>query len=256
MPKESGLGDNCYVGGYNLSGDIGSLSAISGSLEPLPCTGIDKFAPERFGGIRDGHIEFTSWFNPDAAHAHVVLNALTTSAADVQVQYWRGTTIGVPVAAMIAKEVDYAPTRGEDGSLVIASTFDANAYGLEWGIGLTTGAQSHTTGTSNASVDYGAAVGTTAFGGQAWFQLHTFTGTLAAIEVQQSSDNGVGDAWAAVGGLSFSGSVAAARSGTRVATTTRTTSMERYLRVTTSGVFTEMTFSLMVVKNLTAVTDG
>jgi hypothetical protein len=256
MPKESGLGDNLYVGGYNLSGDIGSLGNISGGLEPLPSTGIDKYAPERMGGIRDGHIEFTSWFNPDAAHAHVVLSALTTSAADVHVQYWRGTTLGAPVAAMVAKETDYAPTRGEDGSLVIDSTFDANGYGLEWGLGLTAGAISHTTGTNGSSIDYGAGVGTTAFGAQAWFQLHTFTGTLAAIEVQHSSDNGVGDAFAAVGGLSFSGSVAAARSGTRTASTTRTTSVERYLRVSTSGVFTEMTFSLMVVKNLTAVTDG
>jgi hypothetical protein len=256
MPKSSGLGDNLYVSGYNLSGDIGSLGKISGGMEPLPCTGIDKSAPERFGGLRDGHIEFTSWFNPSAAQAHVVLNPLTVSAADTHIQYWRGTTLGSPVAAMIAKETDYKPKRGEDGSLVIDSTFEANSYGLEWGVGLTAGAVSHTVATNGTAVDYGAAIGTTAFGAQAWFQLHTFTGTLAAIEVQSSTDNGAGDAFALVPGLTFGGTVGTVRTGTRLATTSRTTAVERYLRIATSGTFSEMTFSLMVVRNLTAVTDG
>ena len=32
MAKQSGLGDNFYIGGYNLSGDVGSLGSISGAM--------------------------------------------------------------------------------------------------------------------------------------------------------------------------------------------------------------------------------
>jgi hypothetical protein len=35
MAKQSGLGDNLYVAGYDLSGDIGSLETISGRLALL-----------------------------------------------------------------------------------------------------------------------------------------------------------------------------------------------------------------------------
>ena len=47
MAKTSGLGDNCYVGGYDLSGDIGSLGKISGSVATIDVTGINKSAFER-----------------------------------------------------------------------------------------------------------------------------------------------------------------------------------------------------------------
>jgi len=137
VAKQTGLGDNCYVGGYDLSGDIGSLGSIAGSLATLDVTGIDKSAHERLGGLRDGNIAYNAFFNPAAGQAHPVLSALPT--ADQMVTYFRGTTLGNPAASMIGKQIDYAGTRAADGSFTFAVTAQANGYGLEWGEQLTPG---------------------------------------------------------------------------------------------------------------------
>jgi hypothetical protein len=74
--KQTGLGDNCYISGYNLSGDVGSLGRIGGGPALLDVTGIDKSAFERLGGLRDGGVDFSAFFNPAAGQAHPVLSAL------------------------------------------------------------------------------------------------------------------------------------------------------------------------------------
>jgi len=63
MAKSSGLGDNFYIGGFDLSGDVSSLDTISGPLSPLNVTGIKSFGNERIGGTRDGNLQFTSFFS-------------------------------------------------------------------------------------------------------------------------------------------------------------------------------------------------
>jgi len=64
MAKTSGLGDACYVGGSDLSGDINSLTQISGSQSVLNVTDITQSANSRLGGQRDGSIDFVSYFDP------------------------------------------------------------------------------------------------------------------------------------------------------------------------------------------------
>ena len=88
MAKSSGLGDAFYVGGYDLSGDTSALSKIGGSLGVLDVTAINKSAFERLGGVRDGGIDWTSYFNPTGAHP--VLSALPTS--DVIATYANDTS--------------------------------------------------------------------------------------------------------------------------------------------------------------------
>src|SRR6266536_1609305 len=88
MAKQSGLGDNLYVAGVDVSGDIGSLSSISSNIKPIEVTAIDKSAMERLGGQRDGSLEFTAFFNPSAGQEHSVFSALPT--ADQVVTYFRG----------------------------------------------------------------------------------------------------------------------------------------------------------------------
>ena len=74
MGKQSGLGDGLWIGGHDLSGDIGAVSNVGGGLAGTQdVTGINKLAPERVGLERDGRIEFSAFFNPDlaiGAHAH------------------------------------------------------------------------------------------------------------------------------------------------------------------------------------------
>src|SRR4051812_28061135 len=131
MTKTSGLGGALFLSGIDLSGDVGSLQKIDCPLALLDVTGIDKSAHERIGGHRDGGIDFTAFFNTAVAAEHLTLAPLPRT--DVHVMYLHGTTQGNPGAAMVAKQVNYDPTRGNDGSLTEKVSCIANSYGLEWG---------------------------------------------------------------------------------------------------------------------------
>jgi len=62
MAKSSGLGDNFYAGGYDLSGDVASIDKLSGPLNLLEATGIKQLAEARIPGQRDGMMQFSSYF--------------------------------------------------------------------------------------------------------------------------------------------------------------------------------------------------
>lgn len=257
MSKQSGLGDNFYLGGYDLSGDVGALGRIAGGLAGTQdMTGINKEAFERKGLLRDGGIDWTSFFNPDSVaggdstdQAHTVLSTLPTT--DRTITYCRGTTLGNPAACLIGKQLNYDPTRGADGSLTIAVQSVPNGFGLEWGTQLTAGKRTDTGATNGSSVDFGS--GSTEFGLQAWLQVFSFTGTDVTISLEESSDDGSGDAFAAVTGGSFT-QVTDAPTTERIQTA-RDQTVERYLRVvtSTSGGFTECTFAVVVTRNDTEV---
>ncbi|MGA5116851.1 hypothetical protein [Streptomyces pseudogriseolus] len=152
MAKTSGLGDNYYVGGYNVSGDINSLGKIGGGPNPLEFTGIDKSAYERKGGLRDGSIEFVSYFNPSAGQAHPVLAALPTT--DIHTMYMRGTAIGNDAACLVGKQANYDGTRADDGGFTFQAQVLANGYGLEWGTQLTAGLRTDSSATNGTGVAF------------------------------------------------------------------------------------------------------
>jgi len=240
------MGDQLYAGGFDLSGDIGSLGRIGGGPNPLPLTGINASGQERTGGVRDGGIDFSSWFNTATGQAHPVLSALPT--ANVLLTYCRGTTLGNPAASMISKQPNYDGERGTDGSFAFGVGALANGFGIEWGDQLTAGKRTDTGATAGSAFqDYGAA--TTNFGLQAYLHVFSFTGTDVTIKIQESSDNGA-DAYADVVGGAFT-QVTAGPTTERIATATNL-AVEQYLKVTTvtTGGFTSCVFSVMVVRNL------
>lgn len=252
MAKQTGLGDNLYVAGYDLSGDVGSLGRIGGGPAAREVTGIDKSAFERKGGLRDGSIEYSAWFNPDSVAAgdatdqlHTVLSALPT--ADQILSYCRGTSLDSPAACLVSKQLNYDGNRSTDGDLTFAITAEANSYGIEWGRQLTAGLRSDTAATDGSSIDTGASA---AFGLQAYLQVVSFTGTDATITIEDSADDAT---FAAVTGGAFT-QVTTAPTAERIQTG-RTQTVRRYLRVATSttGGFSELTFSVVVVKNDTEV---
>lgn len=242
MSKQSGLGFNLYVGGVDVSGDIGSLGKVAGPQVTIDMTGIDKFAHERQVGGRSGEIDFSSFF--DAATAHPVFSALPT--ADQMVTLACGVTArGLPGAVMTGKQIGYDPTRGNDGSLACAVSAMSNSYGLEWGVQLTTGKQSDTTATNSPGVDLVAA---TAFGWQAYLQVFAFTGSSVLVSLQDSPDdvtytNLTGGAFSVVTGVT-----------TQRLEGARNAAVARYVRVVTSGTFSLATFNVVFVKNQTDVT--
>lgn len=241
MAKSGGLGDNLYVAGYDISGDIGSLSSVHGGPAALDVTGIDKSAMERIGGVRDGSIEFSAFFNESADQAHEVLSSLPTS--NRLVSYFRGTTLGGWSAHLIGKQVNYDPTRGNDGALTIAVQAQANGYGLEWCRSLTAGKRTDTAATNGDGVDFDAA---NSFGLQAYLQVFAFTGTSATIKLQSSSDDAVADAYADVTDGAFT---AVTDVTSERIQTARDQAVERYLRVVTSGTFTDLVFAVAVAVN-------
>ncbi|MFD5631585.1 hypothetical protein [Streptomyces sp. NPDC127072] len=252
MTKKSGLAQNFYLGGYNLSGDTGAGNEIGGGLAGTQdITGIDKSAFERKGLLRDGRLSWTSFFNPEKAtdipgttedKAHAVLSSLPTT--DRHMMWATGTAIGAPAACMVGKQIDYNPSRAADGSLTIAVAGQANGFGLEWCDLLTAGVRTDTTGTSGTSLDLGT--GSTAFGLQLYLHVFALTGTSVTVKLQESGDNGAGDAWADVTGGAF---VAATGISAQRIQTGRTQTVERYLRVVTTGTFTNAKFAVAVNRN-------
>lgn len=239
MAKSTGLGDNFYFAGTDVSGDISSLGKISGTVATLEVTSIDESAKERLHGHRDAAMDFVSYFNP--TRAHPVFSALPRT--DVQASYRRSTVLGAPAAEMIAKQVNYDPTRAMDGSLTAAVNAIANGFGLEWGLQLTAGLRTDTVATNGASIDTLASL---AFGAQAYLQVTAFTGTDVTVKIQDSADN---SNWTDVAGLTFAATTAA-QTTQRLATANTATIREflRAVTVTTGG-FTSVTFAVTIVKN-------
>lgn len=242
MAKQSGLGAAFYVDGYDLSGDIGSLGRINSARAVNEVPGIDVSAMERLHAHRDGGMEWTAWFNDAAGQAHPALSTLPTT--DRQAMYCHRATAGAPAAACVAKQLSYDGSRGTDASFSFTVTAESNGYGVEWGRLMTAGKRTDTAATNGSSVDFGT--GSTAFGLQAYLQVFSFTGTSVTVKLQESSDNGAGDAFADVTGGAFT--AATARGAQRIQTG-RTQTVERYLRVVTTGTFTSAVFAVMVVRN-------
>lgn len=247
MSKQTGLGDNLYIAGYDLSGDIGAVNSIGGGPAAGEVTGINKSAMERIGLVRDGRMDYTAFFNPATDRSHERLSALPMS--DVIMTYFRGTTLGGASANLVAKQLNHDGTRADDGAFTFAGANQGNGYGLEWGMSLTAGKRTDTTATNGTSVDLGT--GSTTFGLQAYLHVFAFTGTSVTVKLQESSDNGAGDAFADVTGGGFT--AATGITSQRIATAANQT-VERYLRVVTTGTFSEAIFAVSVVRNEVAVT--
>lgn len=153
MSKTSGLGSHFFVGGYDLSGDTSALDQIRGGPALLDMTSIVKFAHERIGGLRDGSMQFTTFFNNGPGAAHAALSPLPT--ADVIQSAMIGSTLGNPAASLNAKQIGYDPTRDTSGNLTEKTQGQGNGFGLEWGVALTAGPRTDTTATNGATVDQG-----------------------------------------------------------------------------------------------------
>jgi hypothetical protein len=247
MAKRSGLASSLYIAGYSLGNDIGAVDEIGGGPEPIDVTGLDKSAHERIGGIRDGRMSFTAFFNPSTDKAHDRLSDLPTADVIMTLALTPGVgSIGAPSCSLVAKQLNYDGARGDDGSFTFKVDAVANGYGIGWGETLTPGISFLSGAASTTSLDYGAAVGTTNFGLQAWLHCFTFTGTSATVAIQGSSDNGAGDAWADITGAVFT--TVTGITSERIQTS-RTQAVERYLRVNVTGTFSTCWLAIQVAKN-------
>lgn len=249
MTKSSGLGMTVLVDGYNISGDHQSF-VLRGGPAVIETTGVDKFAYERIGGRRDGAADLVTYFNPDtvaggqaADREHLVYRSLPLNDRMLTIIHPLGEAWN-----LIGKQGNYDPTVGADGAITCAVNAQANGYGLEVAKVLTNGGVLTQGAAGNVtSVDFGAGAN---FGLQAHLQILAFTGTSVVVKLQQSSDNGAGDAFADVTGGAFA---SASARGTQRIQTARNQAVERYLRVVTTGTFTNLVFAVTAEVNLTNV---
>lgn len=241
MAKESGLGDLFFVDGVDLSGDVGSVKKIGAPTDPLEVTGLNKSAKERISGLFDGEIEFNAFFNDAVSAQHATLKAMG-SGADRIVSYFHGSGIGEMAASLVAKQVNYDGDRADDGLLTFDASTQGNGYGLDYGEQLTAGKRSDTSATNGSSLNNGAS---SALGLGAYLHVFSFAGTSVTVTIQESSDNAVGDPFAAVTGGAFA---AASAVGAQHIVTSLTLAVEQYLRVVTTGTFSEATFAVMATR--------
>jgi hypothetical protein len=203
-------------------------------------------AMERNYGQRSGSLEFVAYFNDADDRAHEVLSPLTL--LDRIVTYVRGGTLGKPAACLIGKQINYDPSRDDNGNLTEKVTAQSNGYGIEWGKSLTAGLRTDTDATDGASIDTAASL---SLGGQAYLHVSAFAGTDVTIKIQDSADD---SNWTDVASFAFT-SVTTAPQAQRLQLGP-TATIRRYVRVitTTSSGFTSVSFHVTVVKNETAVT--
>jgi hypothetical protein len=227
MAKQSGLGSALFVGVYDISGDVGAINSAEISRNALEVTGIDKSALERIVALRDGSMSYAAFWNTTAGQDVPVLQAVARS--DVLTTFMVGSTVGVAAASMVAKNITFPITRGQDGSLGVVVEAHANGYGLEWGEALTTGLQSFATGTvSGTSINLGAA--STAFGAAAYLHVISVASGTATFTVQDSADD---SSYSAITGLAFTGATGAT---TQRLQTAAGATIRQYVRIQGTGV--------------------
>lgn len=238
MAKQSGIGSRLWVGIVDLSGDVGAINSAQIARGVISVPSIADAAEARILALRDGDLSFTSYWNTDSGQAHPTLSALPRT--DVQLLLAAGTpAVGGPAASMVAKQIGYAPARGQDGSLVATINAVANGYGLEWGELLTAGAVTYASGSVNGtSVDGGAS---SSFGAAAYLHVLSLGSGTPTVTIADSADN---SSFSAVTGMTFSPTGAEVG---RVQGAVNAT-VRRYVRVQVSGTYTDLVAVVNLVR--------
>lgn len=240
---QTGLGDNFYVGGYDVSGDVSQIPRIGGGPAAHPVTAISHRAVARIGGLFDASMSWSTYFNPSEGQAHERFSAIP--GTDEVATYCRDTVLGNPGAALVGKRIIHSGSRTQDGGFTFEVEAQAAAgIGLEWGRQGTAGPRADTEPTDGDSIDDGAA---SEFGLSAYLHVFDLVGDDVTIAIEESADDGDADTWAAVTGGAFA-EVTAAHTSERIATAPDL-AVEQYLRVVSSGTFTSATFAVLLVRH-------
>lgn len=247
MTKTHGMGDQLWIGGTDLGATTNSLTRANGGPAALDLTDITQSAFERKGGERDGGMTVVSYWDPVTAHPYY--SALPRT--DVIATYAHTTAIGGASANLVAKQIGYDGNRGQDGSYLLTVDMQANGYGLQWAFQATAGKRTDASATAAAAVSPLDQLTTTpgAFGGVMWVQVFSIGSGTPTIKLQESSDDAVGDPYADVTGATTG--VVTAPAAYRVEL--GAIDVERYVKVVTTGTFTDLVMAVSFVRHRTAV---
>jgi hypothetical protein len=238
MSKQSGLGNRLYIGGYDISGDVGAVSTIDTPRGEQVNTGIDKSAVERIQLGVDGNLVFDTWFNDATDKIHDALSTLPST--DRQGMFAISTTRGAPGFAIEAKQVNYDWSRSADGALAgTTSLIQAGGNAPVWGEMI---AMKETIASANdltGHIDAGAAQ--TTAGVVCFLQIFTLGSGTPVITLEDSPDttNGIDGTWTTVGTFTIN----SARTAERLSVAGN---IEKALRIEASGTFTNLVVAALV----------
>jgi hypothetical protein len=232
MAKRSGLSQTLITHGVNVSGDVGSINNLTLTRADLDTTGLDKTAHERLTGTGDGSIDFTSFFNDEVAGSHLTLRAMPATSV-MWTWLLAGAEAGGAGMTGTVQQMSYSPVRGRNGSMeigVVGSARDGYPP-FEDHVNVSPGIVTHASATSSASID---SLASSALGGIGFLQYTSRASGTPTFLIEHSTNNST---WATL--LTFVGTGGVTSFGERL---TVTGTVNRYLRATTTGTFTNAVF--------------
>jgi len=229
MAKKSGLGNQFYFGGYDLSGDVGAINSISSPRGVVEVASINQSAQDRLLTHSDGLIEFNSFFNDASNQEHAALKGLSTS--DQHAMFLMGGSVGDVGAGLVGKQINYDGARTADGGLTFSASVQGNATPVEWGVSLTTG-KATTGAASFATVDQSAS---SSSGAQAYVQAFSIGSGTATAKVEDSTN---GSSWDDL--ITFTNITGRTAERATVAGT-----VNRYVRCTVTGSISSLVLAVL-----------
>ncbi len=230
MAKVSGLGVRLYAAGYDLSGDVNMVDTIGYTQQLLDVTTLDVESTGRIAGLSDSSLTVNGWFEAASDHAAYTSNSGAMPTADQVVFVQMGTALGDTFAGMTAKEATYVVNLTSGSALATTATYSSTAgQQVDWGVTLTASKTTNASAASGTGVDNATS---SANGCVAYLEAMSLASGTCVVKVQHSTDNST---WADL--ITFTGVT-----GRVAQRATASGTINRYLRVTTSGSFSTIVF--------------
>ena len=233
MAKSDPLQQYFWLHGYDLRQDIGVLSSMASRRAYREAPVIADAGMSRLPGLADGEMSFEVYFDDAAEKGLKALEGAPTT--DVIALWIKGGAIGDTAWGLVSKQVSLGWTRGQDGSLTgTVQCIGAAGAAMEDMVSLSAGVTTAASAGSKASTDDGAS---SSAGAAAILELvDTDSGTPTVIIEDSPNDS----SWSTL--ISFT-AVAAGNEPTAERKTVSGT-VNRYLRITTTGTFSNADFAI------------
>ncbi len=239
--SKSGAGSNrLFVDQYDISGNVGAVTSLNASRALMDATDITQKGMDRRGLLADGKIAFAGLWDGDTVH-----DILSPIRQNCLVSFFSAVNVGAPVAGLAADQTTYQAVRGADGSMAFDVEADASAgAGLEWGYGLTTGAQLFATaGYGSDADDLAGSPTSTAFGAILYvhlFSLDSGNITINAVEGAAATPT------TAIAGCTTA--LLTTPGAYRLPSTSATALIHRYTRIHLTGTFVNATIAAALIR--------
>ena len=233
MAKVNGLGVRLYAAGYDLSADVNVVDSIGYTQQLLDVTTLDNEATARIAGLSDSALTVNGWFEQTGDHAAYTSNTGKLPTADQIVFTQMGTALGDVFCGLTAKESSYVVNRAPGSALATTASYSSTAgEQAEWGVTLTASKTTNVSATSGTGVDNAAS---SANGCVAYLEAMSLVSGTCVVKVQHSKDNSPLSDLITFTSVTTSTVPFAQRS-------TASGTINRYLRVNTSGTFSTIVF--------------